>query len=64
MKKTKGLFSALLAVALLAVLALGVFVLEGVKPVKEGVDFNLPIREIVLTEKHFSDCLLQHFITF
>ena len=34
---------------------LGVFVLEGVKPVKEGVDFNLPIREIVLTEKHFSD---------
>ena len=38
---------------------LGVFVLEGVKPVKEGVDFNLPIREIVLTEKHylqFSDC--------
>ena len=38
---------------------LGVFVLEGVKPVREGVNFNLPIREIVLTEKHiseFSDC--------
>ncbi len=38
---------------------LNVFVLEGVKPVKEGVDFKLPIREIVLTEKHlsdFSDC--------
>lgn len=34
---------------------LGVFVLEGVKPVKEGVDFNLPIREIVLTEKHYSE---------
>ena len=34
---------------------LGVFVLEGVKPVKEGVDFNLPIREIVLTEKHISE---------
>ena len=34
---------------------LGVFVLEGVKPVKEGVDFNLPIREIVLTEKNYGD---------
>ena len=34
---------------------LGVFVLEGVKPVKEGIDFNLPIREILLTEKHFAD---------
>ncbi len=34
---------------------LGVFVLEGIKPVREGVDFNLPIREIVLTEKHYSE---------
>ena len=34
---------------------LGVFVLEGIKPVREGVDFNLPIREIVLTEKNYGD---------
>ena len=33
---------------------LGVFVLEGIKPVKEAIDLNLSIREIIVTEKTFS----------
>ena len=30
---------------------LGVFVVEGVKPVKEAIDLNLEIRDVILTEK-------------
>ncbi|MBE7081165.1 MAG: RNA methyltransferase [Clostridiales bacterium] len=33
---------------------LGVFVLEGIKPVKEAIELNLSIREIICTEKTFS----------
>ena len=36
---------------------LGVFVLEGIKPVKEAIDLRLSIREIVCTESTCSDFL-------
>ena len=36
---------------------LGVFVLEGIKPVKEAIDLNLSIREIVCTENTCSQFL-------
>ncbi len=33
---------------------LGVFVLEGIKPVKEAIEKNLSIREIICTENNYS----------
>ncbi len=36
---------------------LGVFVLEGIKPVKEAIELKLPIREIVATESTCSQFL-------
>lgn len=38
---------------------LGVYVLEGIKPVSEAISLNVAIRDIVVVEKfasHFSDC--------